>query len=124
MSSALLVSSDLKNAAEERRQVQDEILAISDRERQRIGRDLHDSLGQRLTGVALLLAVLKRSLENQDRPEAKSAAEIGVQMKAAVTEARNISHGLMPLSLQDGGIVAGTFPRWLGANVNGIWRRS
>lgn len=95
----------LREEAEERRQVQNEILAISDRERQRIGRDLHDSLGQRLTGVALLLAVLKKSLQKQDLPEAKSAAEIGAQMKAAVGEARSISHGLMPLSLQEGGVV-------------------
>src|SRR6266446_2597143 len=36
----------------EHKRLEEEVLQISERERQRIGQDLHDGLGQHLTGIA------------------------------------------------------------------------
>ncbi|MHC4542884.1 MAG: histidine kinase [Planctomycetota bacterium] len=48
----------------ERRRLERELLNIVERERQRIGQELHDSIGQQLTGVAFMMEVLgERCLE-------------------------------------------------------------
>ncbi|HAL93099.1 MAG TPA: hypothetical protein DCM68_08770, partial [Verrucomicrobia bacterium] len=44
----------LEAAMEDRRELEDEVLRISGHEKARIGRDLHDSLGQKLTGAMYL----------------------------------------------------------------------
>ena len=52
------------------------ILEISGREQRRIGQDLHDGLGQHLTGVAFLSKVLEQKLRERGLPEAADAAKI------------------------------------------------
>ena len=47
----------------ERKRLEREILEISDRERQRIGQDLHDDLGQQLAGIWCLSTVLENNLK-------------------------------------------------------------
>ena len=49
----------------ERKRLEQEILDVSSRERQSIGRDLHDGLGQELTGVALMLRGLATRIQQQ-----------------------------------------------------------
>ena len=49
----------------ERKRLEQEILEVSSRERQTIGRDLHDGLGQELTGVALMLRGLATRIQRQ-----------------------------------------------------------
>ena len=46
----------------ERRELERELIEISERERQRIGYDLHDTLGQHLAGIAFLSKVLEQRL--------------------------------------------------------------
>ena len=46
----------------ERKRLEKEILEISDRERQRIGQDLHDGLCQHLAGIELMSQVLEQQL--------------------------------------------------------------
>ena len=58
----------------ERKRLEQEILDVSGRERQSIGRDLHDGLGQELTGVALMLRGLARRVQ-QRCPEAVELGE-------------------------------------------------
>ncbi len=47
----------------ERKRLEQEILDVSARERQSIGRDLHDGLGQELTGVALMLRAVSSQMQ-------------------------------------------------------------
>ena len=51
-------------------------MEISEREQQRIGHDLHDGLGQHLTGIAFLAKVLAQKLAAGSLPEAEEATEI------------------------------------------------
>src|SRR5947207_14163856 len=83
-----------------------EVLDISESERRRIGHDLHDSLGQRLTAASMttnaFIGVLKA-----DAPElTERGEELGRQLREAIAEVRSLSHGLAPVALVDDGLMA------------------
>jgi PAS domain S-box-containing protein len=87
-----------------RRRLEEEILAISAREKERIGRDLHDSLGQDLTGLSLLASALATRLGNEASPHAEAAAHIAELAKGASAHSRRIARGLVPVAIADGGL--------------------
>ena len=88
----------------ERRRLEREILQISEQERRRIGQDLHDNLGQQLTGIGLLSRNLARRLSKNERPEAEEAAEIERLIKEADEQARGLARGLVPVDLEAKGL--------------------
>jgi PAS domain S-box-containing protein len=73
------------------------ILDISGREQRRIGQDLHDGLGQHLTGVAFMSKVLEQRLREKVLPEAADAAKIVALVNQAIDKTRELSHGLLPV---------------------------
>ena len=77
-----------------------EILEISNREQVRIGQDLHDGLGQHLTGVTFLSKALENKLAARSLPEAQEAAEIGRLVLQALSQTRNLARGLFPVELE------------------------
>lgn len=81
----------------EQARLQREVLEASARERRRIGYDLHDSLGQQLSGIAFLCKVLESSLIAADRPEAKEMSRIRRLLSEAVEMTRTLSRGLAPI---------------------------
>ena len=91
----------------ERKQLEKEILEISEREQRRIGQDLHDGLCQQLTGIAFLMQALQQKLATSDAAEAEQAAARFrfSLLKEAVTQARNLSHGLYPVDPQPDGLM-------------------
>ncbi|MFB3893920.1 MAG: GAF domain-containing protein [Phycisphaerae bacterium] len=107
----LLISRD----ATERRRLEREIVEISDKERRRIGHDLHDSLGQLLTGVAFLSKVMQQRLRGQSRPEAADAGQISTLVNQAVNQTRLLSRGLCPVEPKADGLM--TALKELAANV-------
>jgi two-component system CheB/CheR fusion protein len=90
----------------ERRRLEKEILDVTEQERRRIGQDLHDGLGQMLTGIGLLSQNLARQLAQHDRPEADDAAEITDLIREADQYARDLARGLTPVDLEASGLVA------------------
>ncbi|WP_022835305.1 PAS domain S-box protein [Salisaeta longa] len=88
----------------ERRRLEQEILSISEQERRRIGQDLHDGLGQMLTGTGLLSQSLAKHLAREDHPRAEDAAEITELIKEADQYARDLSRGLTPVDLEAEGL--------------------
>ncbi len=89
-----------------RRSLEQEILRISDQERRRIGQDLHDGLGQMLTGIGLISKNLARSLEEQDHAGADEVAEVTELIKEADQHARILARGLIPVDLEASGLAA------------------
>jgi len=89
----------------ERRRLEKEILNLTEQERRRIGQDLHDGLGQMLTGIGLLSQNLTRQLEKREVPEAEEAAEITELVKEADQYARDLARGLTPVDLEADGLV-------------------
>ncbi len=82
-----------------------EILEISSREQTRIGQDLHDGLGQHLTGITFLSKALERKLAAQSLPEATEAAEISRLVCQALAQTRSLARGLFPVELESNGLV-------------------
>jgi len=90
----------------ERKQLEKEITEITHRERRRLGSDLHDGLGQELTGIALLLRSVARRVgtgAEQARPELD---DIITLVNHAIQTTRTMAMGLSPVTLERGGIAA------------------
>jgi two-component system, LuxR family, sensor kinase FixL len=79
------------------RQLEARIMEIGEQERQRLGRDLHDGLGQHLSGVELLCCSLARSLRKRRCPEADGAQLLVEQIREAVAQTRALARGLTPV---------------------------
>ena len=78
----------------EHKRLEDELLAREEGDRQHIGRELHDVLGQELTGLALLSKELEDRLAARDLPEAQLAAKVYRSASQSVEQARRLSQGL------------------------------
>ncbi len=84
----------------ETRRLQKEIMEISELERKRIGQDLHDGLGQKLTGIGFLAEALKRSMREKNYPELADVEEISANIAESIDDARKISRGLWTTRLE------------------------
>lgn len=91
----------------ERKKLEQEILDISEHEQRKLGRDLHDGLGQRLTGLEMLSHGLAEDLKGHAPSVAKQARRLNRELRETVTQARLISHSLAPVSLEGDGLMRG-----------------
>jgi signal transduction histidine kinase len=73
----------------------EEISQVTTRERRRIGQDLHDSIGQLLTGISLLSRSLANGLNREGNSADADAAQISELADDASNQIRQISRGLM-----------------------------
>jgi len=80
---------------------------VGERERCRIGRDLHDSLGQLLTGSALVGQVLHEKLAALQSGEAADASRLVSLIEEAIEMTRSLSRGLDPVEIEGGGLAQG-----------------
>jgi PAS domain S-box-containing protein len=81
----------------ERKRLEKTVLEISEREQRRIGQDLHDGLGQHLTGIAFMSKVQEQKLAEKQAPEAAEAAKIVQLVNDAILKTRELSRGLLPV---------------------------
>lgn len=88
---------------ERSRKLEQEIISISEREQQRIGQDLHDSLGQYLVAIGFAADALKRDLKN-GLARVDAAGEIAGLIHNAVVRARDLARGLSPVDQDEGGL--------------------
>jgi signal transduction histidine kinase len=78
-----------------------EKLAMVESERERFARDLHDGLGQTLTGLAYRVRALAGGLQNE---QAADARDLAGMLTSAVGEARAIAFAQIPPQLKTGGL--------------------
>ena len=90
----------------EQRRLEQEVLRISEHERRRIGQDLHDGLGQMLTGITLINKSIASSLKEQNHHLASESEEITKLIREADEYARNLSRTLIPVELESNGLKA------------------
>jgi PAS domain S-box-containing protein len=88
-----------KFAEKQARDLQNQVLDVSENEQRRIGRDLHDGLGQHLTGLELLSQALVRRLKTAAPELVKPAQEISQQIRETITQTRLLSHNLSPVPI-------------------------
>jgi signal transduction histidine kinase len=91
---------------EQRKRLEKEILSISEREQRRLGQELHDSLGQQLTGVAFMTKVLEQKLAKKSPKEAADVTKIAKLVNQATEQARGLSKGLHPVDLKAGSLMS------------------
>jgi PAS domain S-box-containing protein len=96
----------LHAAIAERRRLEDELLEITEKERRRIGLDLHDDLGQQLAGLALMTKGLELKLAKRRARETSDAAKVHTLVQQAMNHARKVAHDLATLDLKGGDLSA------------------
>ncbi len=92
-------NSKLQAAIAERKRLENELLEITEKERRRIGLDLHDDLGQKLSGIALMTKGLELKLAKQKTDTAEDAARIHTLVQEAMSHASDLAHDLAALDL-------------------------
>jgi two-component system, LuxR family, sensor kinase FixL len=115
-----LLFSGIIHDLSERRMLEKEILEISEKEKRRMGQDLHDGLGQLLTGIGFKSKFLENKLAKQGLPEAESARQLAELVTQAIAESRAISRGLQPVSLEVTGLMSAL--QELAANLQQIFK--
>jgi PAS domain S-box-containing protein len=90
----------------ERKRLEQEILEISDREKRRIGQDMHDSLGQLLTGIGFKSKSLENKLTAKNIPEGMIAKQIAGLVTQAIMQARGLARGLQPVEPRPAGLMS------------------
>lgn len=88
----------------EKHRLQQEVLRIAEQEQARIGHDLHDGVGQTMTGIGTLLEALESGLEGEQK---RLAGRIRQIVQDSVAEVRRMSHGLAPSGVKNRGIDGG-----------------
>ena len=90
----------------ERKRLEQDILAVSEREQRRIGDDLHDGLCQHLTGTALACATLEQDLAESGQAEHAADARRMVDLiQESISVARDTARGLSAVPLEPQGLM-------------------
>ena len=109
---------------ERARELERQILRTSEREQQRIGRDLHDSLGPQLAAIRYAATFLANELRQRGQPEAAKAEQICQLTGDAGSLARDLARGVFPVQMDGAGLamalkdLAGTSSRLTGIPVS------
>lgn len=86
------------------RELSQAIIDTASREQERIGHDLHDGLGQELTGITLMLKALQGQLDRKPAELKRSIEEILGLLSHALASTRSIASGLSPVAIEHGGL--------------------
>lgn len=88
----------------ERRRLEDALRDATLREQRRLGRELHDGLGQELTGLAMLAASLARAHAAKDPKLATELEELSAIASRTIASCKNIARGLAPVAEAQSGL--------------------
>jgi PAS domain S-box-containing protein len=89
----------------QRRRLERELLSLSERERRAFAQELHDGLGQQLSGVAYLSNVLRQKLAERSAPEAAEAGRIFSLVRNAIAQTRRVARRLSPIEPEPEGLM-------------------
>jgi PAS domain S-box-containing protein len=90
----------------ERKALEKELLEVAAREQRRIGQDLHDSIGQEITGLSMMSQSLAEGLAASGSPRSEAAAKIARGLRQALKHVRTLSRGLVPVEVDAEGLMA------------------
>jgi signal transduction histidine kinase len=99
------VNRQLLEEISRRRGLERELLSVVERERQRTGRELHDGIGQQLTGIAFMVEALGQKLSEKSLSEEASYAEkVNRRIHHAAKQTHALVKGLQPIDLERSGL--------------------
>lgn len=90
----------------DRKQLERELLAIREKEQKLIGREMHDSMGQMLTGIAVRSKGLELKLKSKSLEESADAADICGLASEAIAQTRRLARMLYPVEIETGGLIS------------------
>ena len=91
---------DISDRIEAEKRIISTILSTEDKERSRISKELHDSVGQTLSAISLHLDSLTK-IKDLSVSEMGKIKNIEALLKEAISESRSVSHNLMPPALTE-----------------------
>jgi signal transduction histidine kinase len=91
---------------EHRRQLEAQLLNAVEEERERLGRDLHDDLSQRLVALGMIVRTLEKQVDLASPENREKLHEVGELLSEATSVARNLSRGLHLVALNTQGLPA------------------
>lgn len=94
----------LRREIAERERLDREISGVADRERRRLGQELHDSLCQHLTGTALTAETLRENLAMRGVPEVAEADKVVRYIEEGIDLTRNMARGFFSPELDADGL--------------------
>ena len=89
-----------------RKDLEKQVLDATTDEQHRIGQDIHDGLGQELTGLRYMAQTHAESLAQQGSPDAKTAQRISEWLETVQRQLREIIRELVPVELDKDGLIA------------------
>ena len=90
----------------ERKALEKQVVDATTDEQRRIGQDIHDGIGQELTGLRYMAQTHAEILASKSLPEAKIAERISEWLQTVQRELRSIIRELVPVELDGQGLVA------------------
>lgn len=91
----------------DRKRLQQQLNELTSSEQRRLGQDLHDGLGQELTGLSLLATAFATRAARAGSELAADALALSKLAQNAVATCKDIVHGVSPLTECQGGLVRG-----------------
>jgi PAS domain S-box-containing protein len=88
----------MMNDITERKRLERELIEAGEHERQRLGHELHDSLGQQLHGISYLFSLLRAELKKELPARAREAGRLSRHLNHALELSRGLARGLQPVS--------------------------
>jgi signal transduction histidine kinase len=96
----------LQAEIDERHRLEGMLQQVSEQEMRRLGQDLHDGVGQLLTGLAMRCKAIEDRLVERDLPEASDAARLSELAGQAMEKSRDLAGMLYPADLERNGLVS------------------
>ena len=98
-------TADLEAEMIERKKLEKEVLECRDSEQRRFSQDLHDGLGQCLTGVLFHALALERALMSDQSDFAPTASKIAKLVSQSINQAYDLARGIDPVPLRPDGLM-------------------
>ena len=92
----------LRDVLEERKRLEAELLEIAENERRRIGFDLHDDLGQKMTGMLLITRALEQRMTREGHKDADDVRKICELIEQCVSHTHNLAHHFSSIDANGG----------------------
>ena len=89
----------------DRKQLERQVAELAAEERQRLGRELHDSLGQQIAGIGMMADSLNKALSGREAPEAARAGRLAESIADAKKQVSALARGLVPIEVGSTGLM-------------------
>jgi signal transduction histidine kinase len=113
-------TADLQRELARRQQLEKEIAVVAEEERNRVGRELHDSLGQHLTGTGMLAETVAHQLEKENSAIRTTARKVVKLISQGIELTREIARGLYSSELDGDGLFSALESLSRSANVGRV----